>query len=82
MHPLVPDLSKLSDDELHKKYGELMKRYQQAYNFGPYQIIDQLQMLMGDYQAEIGRRNQKQLEELQKLAKKDGKDFKGIIDIQ
>jgi hypothetical protein len=77
MHPLGPDLTGLSNDELHKKFGELQKRFNQAYRFGPQGIIPQLQMLMQDYQAEISLRNQKQLEELNK----NSKGPKGIIDI-
>jgi hypothetical protein len=77
MHPLGPDLTGLSDDELHTKYSELQKRFGQAYRFGPQGIIPQLQMLMQDYQAEIGIRNQRQLEELNK----NSKGPKGIIDI-
>jgi hypothetical protein len=78
MHPLGPDLTGLTDDELHKKYGELQKRFGQAYRFGPQSIIPQLQMLMQDYQSEISIRNQKQMEE---LSKNTGKGPKGIIDI-
>ena len=77
MHPLGSDLTALSDDELHKKYGELQKRFNQAYRFGPQSIIPQLQMLMQDYQMEIGIRNQKQMAELDK----NSKGPKGIIDI-
>lgn len=77
MHPLGPDLTGLSDDELHTKYSELQKRFGQAYRFGPQSIIPQLQMLMQDYQSEISLRNQKQLEELNK----NSKGPKGIIDI-
>jgi hypothetical protein len=77
MHPLGPDLTGLSDDELHTKYSELQKRFGQAYRFGPQSIIPQLQMLMQDYQMEISLRNQKQLEELNK----NSKGPKGIIDI-
>ena len=77
MHPLGPDLTGLSDDELHTKYSELQKRFGQAYRTGPQSIIPQLQMLMQDYQAEISLRNQKQLEELNK----NSKGPKGIIDI-
>ena len=77
MHPLGPDLSGLTDEELHKKFGELQKRFNQAYRFGPQGIIPQLQMLMQDYQMEIGIRNQKQMAELDK----NSKGPKGIIDI-
>ena len=78
MHPLGSDLTGLTDDELHKKYGELQKRYGQAYRFGPQGIIPQLQMLMQDYQYEINIRNQKQMDE---LSKNTSKGPKGIIDI-
>jgi hypothetical protein len=77
MHPLGSDLTALSDDELHKKYGELQKRFNQAYRFGPHEVIPQIQMLMQDYQYEIQVRNQKQMEEMNK----NSKGPKGIIDI-
>ena len=77
MHPLTPNLKELSDDELQKKYGELQKRYMQAFRFGPGSVIPQLQWLMQDYQYELQLRYQKQAEELQK----NSKGPKGIIDI-
>mgnify|MGYP003705544383 CR=1 FL=1 len=86
MHPLINDLSKFSDDELHSKLSELNKRFVQAYRIGPTQIIPQLQMLIEDYNAEVGRRNAKKMQEMaekfEKAANKDGKGMKGIIDIQ
>ena len=82
MHPLGNDLSKLSEDELNKKFGELSKRFTQAYRFGPQQIIPQLQMLMQDYQEEIRRRQTKQMQEMMEKMDKDKNGGKGIIDIQ
>lgn len=81
MHPLAPDLSKFNDDELNKKYSELMARHSQAYKFGPASIIPQLQLLMQDYQEELGRRQAKLVREMEERANKNGKGFKGIIDI-
>lgn len=81
MHPLLPDLSVFSDDELYKKYDELGKRFAQASRFGPYSIIPQLQTLMQDYQSEINRRQQKLIRDMEERANKDGKGFKSIIDI-
>lgn len=78
MHPLTPNLSTLTAEELHQKNGELMKRWQFAYRIGNPDMIQQLQMLMQDYQAEIEVRNAKALEEMQK----NSKNFKNIIDIQ
>lgn len=77
MHPLGTDLSQLTDTELQTKYGELQKRFMQAYRFGPTSVIPQLSMLMEDYQYEISLRNQKQIEELDK----NTKGPKGMIDI-
>ena len=78
MHPLSPNLTELSDAELHKKHGELVQRLTQAYRMGPYSIIGQLQMLLEDYNVEIQRRNQKHYEEI--LQKSKNKT--GIIDIK
>lgn len=77
MHPLAPDLSQLSDDELQKKYSELQKKMMQAYTFGNTDLAIQLQMLLEDYTMEVQRRQSKLMEEL--MAKSD--KFKGIIDI-
>lgn len=78
MHPLSPDLSGLTDAELHKKHGELVAKLSQAYRIGPYGIINQLQMILEDYTLEIQRRNAKIMED---MAKK-GKDMGGVIDIK
>jgi hypothetical protein len=77
-HPLAPNLSELSQDELTKKYNELMQRINQAYRFGPAGAVQQLQMLQYHYQEEMNRRTQKQLEEMEKHSK----NFKNIIDIK
>ena len=46
MHPLLPDLSKLTLDELNNKYGDLLKRITYAYQIGQPAMVQQLQMLM------------------------------------
>jgi hypothetical protein len=78
MHPLTPDLSPLSDVDLNKKHSELTTKLTQAYRFGNSQLVYQLQMVLEDYTMEIGRRQQKIMDELTK----NNKEFKGIIDIQ
>lgn len=77
-HPLAPNLKELSTEELYKKFNDLQARYTQAYRFGPVSVMGQLQMLINDYQVEIGNRQAKQLEEMEK----NSKNFKGIIDIK
>lgn len=81
MHPLAPDLSGLSMEELTNKYSDLSKRLNQAYKFGPQSIIPQVQMMLDHYQMEIGERNRRQLEEMNKKTEQSGKGYKGIIDI-
>lgn len=66
MHPLAPDLSKLSDEELHTKRGELQGRLNYAYRIGSADMVGQLQLLLQDYGMEVERRNQKMLEDAQK----------------
>ena len=78
MHPLVGNLEELSNEELHKKYNDLMAKYNQAYRFGPTSVIPQMQMILENYRYEMDKRNRKTLEEIE--AKND--KFKGIIDIQ
>jgi hypothetical protein len=78
MHPLAPDLSGISDDELHKKRAELHNRMTFAYRMGQGDIIGQIQLLLGDYDMEIQKRNQKMLDDMQK----NNKNFKDKIDIK
>lgn len=78
MHPLTPDLSKFSLEELYEKNNELVKRITLAYRWGNADMVQQLQMLQQDYQSEIQVRGQRALEEMQK----NSKQFKNIIDIQ
>jgi uncharacterized membrane protein (DUF106 family) len=79
MHPLAPDLTNLTDDELQKKYNELNNRINAAYRMGNMDLVMQVQLLLNDYQTEIGTRQRKMMEDLQKRA---GKDFDDIIDIK
>lgn len=66
MHPLAPDLSKLSDEELHTKRSELQNRMGSAYRMGSADMVGQLQLLLQDYAIEVERRNQKMLNDAQK----------------
>ena len=77
MHPLTPDLANLTDDELHKKRSELGNRLVFAYRMGHGDVIGQIQLIMGDYDMEVQRRNQKMLDDLEK----NSKTFKDKINI-
>lgn len=63
MHPLAPDLTNLSDEELHTKRSELMNRVGQAYRMGNGTMVGQLQMLLQDYAIEVERRNRKMMDD-------------------
>ncbi|CAB4133589.1 hypothetical protein UFOVP257_311 [uncultured Caudovirales phage] len=78
MHPLVSDLSGLSNEELHKKHADLLTKYNQAFRFGPSSVIPQMQMILENYNSEIANRNRKLAEEMDKKSEK----YKGTIDIQ
>jgi hypothetical protein len=78
MHPLAPDLSGISDDELHKKRAELQNRMVFAYRMGHGDIIGQIQLLLDDYDMEIQKRNQKMLDDMNR----NNPNFKDKIDIK
>ncbi len=77
-HPLVGNLSSLTDDELTKKISELNNRLSTVYRLGYSEALYQLQMILEDYMNEHHRRQQKMMEEM--LEKTNGK-YGDIIDI-
>jgi hypothetical protein len=79
-HPLAPDLSEVSQEDLYKKYNDLMKRLGQAYQSGPSSAVPQLQMMISSYQSEIARRQEKIMSDMMEKVKKD-KDSGGSYDI-
>ena len=76
-HPLAPDLSTYTDDELHKKHAELQNRLMFAYRMGHTQMIGQMQLLLDDYAVEVAKRNQKLLNDMNK----HGRNMQDKIDI-
>ena len=66
MHPLTNDLSKLTDEELHSKRSDLQNKLSFAYRMGHSDMVNQLQLVLGDYAMEVEIRNQKMLEQAQK----------------
>ena len=77
MHPLSPDLSKLTDDELQQKRGELQNRLMMSYRMGNADLVIQVQLLLGDYDIELQTRNQKMMDQMSKASK----NFGNIINI-
>ena len=78
MHPLLNNLTELTDEQLYAKHAELTKKLTASYRLGYGDVIYQMQLIIGEYQAEIGRRQEKAYEEMQKR----GKQFTNIIDVQ
>jgi hypothetical protein len=76
MHPLTPNLSELTMEELTGKYNELVKKMLQAQRLGSGSLMGQLAMLLEDYKSEMSRRQQQILADANKNA-----NFKNIIDI-
>ena len=82
-HPLSPDLTKLTDDELTARLNNLTKRMRQAANQPQY---DQLQVFLMETFAEQDRRKLKEAwerqQEEEQRQKEGGKDpFEGLIDV-
>lgn len=77
MHPLVNNLSELSDDDLMIKTNDLSNRLHKASRFGYADAAQQLNMILEEYHWEQRRRHEKMLQE---LADKNG-DFKDYINI-
>ena len=77
MHPLIGDLTTLSDEELATKTSDLSKRLNQAYRMGYGDAVQQIQMFLYSYQSEQLRRNEKLMQEISDK----NPQFKNIIDI-
>ena len=81
-HPLVPDLTDLSDDALREKIQELSKKLIIAHQTMP-NAVYQVQLMLDDFIEEQHTRDRKHLEKLMDQAKKDGKGkgWDDIIDV-
>jgi hypothetical protein len=77
-HPLAPDVSGLTDDELFNKINEINNKISIAWRSGSGSVVPQMQMILSHYQEEAQRRHSKKLEEMEK----NSKGFKNIIDIK
>lgn len=76
MHPLQPDITSLTDQELENKITELTKKYFQALRFVP-GAAQQVSMMLEGYKWEQQRR----IIEKQKRTKDDDPAFDDLIKI-
>lgn len=77
MHPLAPNLTSLTDEEIHTKRAELQNKLMFSYRSGNSNLVAQIQMLLQDYDIEIQTRNQRMLDQLVKTSK----NFGNVINI-
>lgn len=79
-HPLLEDLQQLNDQQLQERATDIARKLTAAYRMTSNgSLIQQMQLVNGQIQEEIRRR---QRVELDKLMSNNNKDFKNIIDIK
>ena len=62
-NPLVTGMTELSDEELLAKVNDLNTKMRQASQAGMFGAINQMVVVLNEYQEEVNRRHQKSLEE-------------------
>ena len=80
MHPLSPDLTQLTEEELHSKRSELMNRLSMAYKMGHPDLVNQITLFLQDYSLEIEQRNKKLLDGAEKSGRFGTGTSKDITD--
>lgn len=77
MHPLQPDLTTLTDNEIDEKIKELTKKYFMAMSLSP-SSAQQIVLLLDDYKFEYQLRLEQKKNEMQKNL---GSDLDDLINI-
>ena len=62
-NPLITGISDLSDDELLGKINELNTKMSQASQAGMFNVVNQMIVVINEYQEEMTRRHAKSMEE-------------------
>jgi hypothetical protein len=79
-HPLLEDLQELNDQQLQDRATDIARKLTAAYRMSSNgALIQQMQLVNGQIQEEVKRR---QRVELDKLMSNNKKDFNNIIDIK
>lgn len=79
-HPLLGDVTELTDGELQEKITELTKKLNQSHRFGNAALIRQVGMVLDEMTQERMRRDREHLKKLSEQSDGDDK-FKDSIDI-
>ena len=77
MHPLLPDITDLSDQELETKINELTKKYFQALRFAP-GAANQIVLILEGYKWEQQRRA---IEKQKKIVEAQNSSFDDLIKV-
>lgn len=77
MHPLTPNLTGLSDQELDKKVQDLTEKYYKSLRFSP-SISSQIVLLLDSYNLE---KQERALAKSKKAAEDGEKDIDGLIKV-
>jgi hypothetical protein len=77
MHPLAPNLSGISDQDLDKKVQELKEKYYQALRFSP-SVASQIVLLLDSYNIE---QQERALAKSKKAAENGDNDLNDLIKI-
>jgi hypothetical protein len=74
-NPLIEKVSDLSDDDLMEKLNSLQKKLSQAASAGMFNSVNQIQVVLQEYQEEMSRRHRAAIDE--------GKDkYDDLIDVK
>lgn len=76
MHPLIPDITGLSTDELLIKVNELQKKLNMIYRTGNTALVGQMKMVIDHYQQEYQKRIAAEVQQA-----KENPIFKDSLDI-
>ena len=80
-HPLTPNLQDMTDADLAKKIQDLNKRVVYGYQMANPHLLNQIRMMLEDYNEEQRRRDRKRYEAAMESANESGKNWDDIIDI-
>ncbi len=74
-NPLIEKVSDLSDDDLMEKLNSLQKKLSQAASAGMFNSVNQIQVVLQEYQEEMSRRHRAAIDK--------GKDkYDDLIDVK
>lgn len=77
-NPLLPDLSKIKNEDLELKINELMRKYFMAARSGQGMVCQQIQVILDTYKQEQQKRF---IAASKKVSENQGKNFDDFINV-